>query len=218
MAVDLTKWPRLIVEGENVTPEQANEILVRTNDWSYFSSNDKGWERAIRTMVGAPPDYHESLNSGLKGPEIHDQWKVFTKKMRMIDLTYLHNHRIMSSWIGGPHGWCDWDGTIGTSEYNIGKWPSEEDVTEDWLEIASSFPYLKLTARLVPDEGESLVSVVRFEIADGGVTTIEEREPVFQEPEKLSIERMLATIQGRGGERGVTLTRLGEALRQVWEG
>ena len=50
---ELTKWPRLPVVGKRITEEQANEILIRTNQW-FFSTNDKEWQaktdvhRAVR--------------------------------------------------------------------------------------------------------------------------------------------------------------------------
>lgn len=33
LTVDLTKWPRLLVTGQPVTEDQANDILIRTDDW-----------------------------------------------------------------------------------------------------------------------------------------------------------------------------------------
>ena len=210
---ELTKWPRLIVVGENVTREQANEILVRTNNWAWFTANDKEWEGMVRNLVGAPMDFMEAKEQGV---DFWAEQKSFIAKMRMLDLEYLNNSRVMSSWIGGPHGWCDWDGTIGTSEYNIGKWPSIDDVLEEWTTIANAFPYLKLTSQLVPDEGAAGMSVVRFEVENGGVTVTEVEEPVLRQAETLDIGRMLASIRSYGGERGVEFQRLHEAVRQVW--
>ena len=213
---DLTKWPRLIVVGEKVTGEQANEILVRTFHWHYFSTNDHEWERMVANLVGAPPDYHEAtIKNGMSSEDWHALQDEFLATMHELDLAYLYNERIMSSWIGGPHGWCDWDGTIGTSEYNIGKWPSIQDVTEDWKEIAEAFPFLTLTSQLVPDEGDAEMSVVRFEIAEGTVSVIEKEEPLLRQPEELDLERMLNTVRHRNGERGVDFQRLAEAVRQV---
>jgi hypothetical protein len=211
---DLTKWPRLIVVGENVTPKQANEILVRTHNWGWFMTNDKEWEGMVRNLVGAPP---ERSYLGEEGKKAWEEQKAFVKKMRTLDLEYLGNQRIMSSWIGGPHGWCDWDGTIGAANYNIGKWPTVDDVAEEWCTIANAFPYLKLTAQLVPDEGESPMSVARFEIADGGVTTSETVEEPLRKPEELDMVTMLTTIRSYDGERGVDFQRLHQAVRQVWE-
>lgn len=62
----VTKWPRLLVVGDNVTPEQADQILIRTNSW-YLFSNDKGWERTVQQLAvefgypeksDDPPGFH----------------------------------------------------------------------------------------------------------------------------------------------------------------
>jgi hypothetical protein len=135
--------------------------------------------------------------------------------MGVLQLSYLENARIASSWIGGPHGWCDWDGTIGCANYNIGKWPTVEAVTEDWHAIAAAFPYLNLRAQLVPDEGEAESAVVEWQISNGAVSTVEElRDPIVR-PGELSAGSLLIRFAAVDGERGVSLHRLREALRQV---
>ena len=36
----LPKWPGFLVIGESVTPDQAKEIIIRSDEISYFSTND----------------------------------------------------------------------------------------------------------------------------------------------------------------------------------
>lgn len=146
MARDLTKWPRLLVTGEPVTEQQADEILVRTDNWYHFSNN-KQWEQQVDALAA-------EYGRPLPGPgswALADEWN---KQFGILPLGYCDNNQIMSSWVGGPYGWCNWPGQIGCSTYNIGKWPSTEEVTDDWTLIAAAFPYLDLTAQLVNDEGE----------------------------------------------------------------
>jgi hypothetical protein len=161
MYPDLPKWPALVVVGEPVTPEQAQEIIIRT-DSLYFSSNDRRFEEDLYKTLGVTfkdysPDWHE----------LDDRRKEY----QVLDIDYLQNHRIVSSWIGGPHGWCFWNGRIGTHNYNIGKWPSVEEVEKEWKMIARAFPYLQLQAQLFDGEvGEEQTSpIVTFTIERGKV-------------------------------------------------
>ena len=207
---DLTKWPRLIVvpgKAEPVTREQANEILLRTNGPVHWV-NDRAWVREVAAALGVPVD---ERYSGM-------EWKAYGQWFASIgglDLHYLHNSRIMSAWIGGPHGWLDWDGTIGCSTWNIGKWPSYEAVQEDWQAIAAAFPYLDLHAQLITDEGEGEVAA-QWRVTGGQAALV---EPVGEfKPQELSEMDVLLRIVGRYGERGVSLERLKEAVAQVRDG
>lgn len=80
----------------------------------------------------------------------------------------------MSCWIGGTHGWCDWDGTIFANSFNVGKWPTVEEVEKDWQAIAAAFPFLDLRSQLLNrgsseavDEGAS--PVVEFVVRNSRV-------------------------------------------------
>lgn len=204
---DLTKWPLLLVSGDRVTEEQANDILIRTNS-PYLGANDKEWVRQVCAEFGV------TLTERWGDPDWRSQDTAYTA-LGVLDLHYLHNSRIVSTWIGGAHGWCDWDGTIGCSNYNIGKWPSVEAVTEDWQTIASRFPFLSLRAQLVPDEGEAPGPVVEW-IVDGGqvaMRTDGEFTQITARP--LTDGDMMLRFLSPGGERGVSLERLRAALAQV---
>ncbi|HEY9372556.1 hypothetical protein [Streptomyces sp.] len=216
---DLTKWPRLLVVGEPVTREQANEILIRTDSWRFFL-NDQAWETAVCDLgdeYGMPVDSMRRLKPG----EYSERWRDIEadkqarrERMGILDLHDLANHRIGSSWIGGPHGWCDWDGKIGCSNYNIGKWPTVEDVTEDWQAIAAAFPYLNLHAQVVTDEGEGEVAAT-WAVRDGEAALVEPVERIVDaEPD--DVEGMVFGLMFNAGrERGVSLERLRAALAQV---
>ncbi|MFC7641532.1 hypothetical protein ACFQX6_11430 [Streptosporangium lutulentum] len=133
--------------------------------------------------------------------------------MGILRLHYLDNARIASSWIGGPKGWCDWDGQIGCSTYNVGKWPTVEELTSDWETIAAAFPYLKLHAQVVDNEGDGKAAAT-WAVRDGRAALVEPVDLVtpMQHLDELDV---IGRILGLGGERGVTLERLREALDQV---
>lgn len=206
--VDLTKWPRLLVTGDPVTEEQANEILIRTDDW-WISGNDRAFTVAVAQVAaefGRPLD---TFGRAGEWAAVRD----WCARMGVLDLCYLNNHRVMSAWIGGPHGWCDWAGRIGCANYNIGKDPSVEAVHDDWTAIAEAFPFLHLRAQLVPDEGEAPHPAVEW-LVRGGKAHLVESIGLLAPPHEFG---GISDMRGMfiGGERGVTLDRLRAALAQV---
>lgn len=210
---DLTKWPRLLVAGDPVTREQANEILIRTDDWRP-AVNDQVWESATKHLAAEYGMPIEPTGGGIEA--LRASWaamRAWRKRMGVLRLQHLGNARIASSWIGGPHGWCDWDGRIGCSTYNVGKWPTVEELTSDWEAIAAAFPYLKLHAQAVTAEGEGEVAAT-WAVRDGRAALVEPVDLVTP-VQQLDEFDMIGRIFGSGGERGVTLERLREALAQV---
>ncbi|MER7361877.1 hypothetical protein [Nonomuraea wenchangensis] len=214
---DLTKWPRLLVTGEPVTREQANEILIRT-DGLDPCINDQAWERTIKALAaefGRPPAFdYGRLNGNPDAWREHyaadEAWRA---SMGILDLHYLGNARIASSWLGGPHGWCDWDGRIGCSNYNIGKWPTTEEVTEEWQAIAAAFPYLTLHAQLVTDEGEGEVAAT-WAVQGGKAALVEPIERIAEVHDDVA-GMAFGLMFNAHRERGVSVARLREALAQV---
>jgi len=210
-----TKWPRLIVVGEPVTEQQANEILIRTCVASYLTVNERAWNEVVARAMGLPEgdDFPpRELEGDARMAWVKERWAAVDKRcaeLGILPLEYLATSRISSSWIGGPKGWCDWDGTIGCSNYNIGKWPSTEEVTKEWQAIAAAFPYLRLDAQVVDDEGEGEIAD-QWHVADGIAELVEVGEPLRHQdqPEFLALSRI-------GWERGVSIERLREAVAQV---
>ena len=167
--IGLPKWPALIVKGEKVTEEQAAEIIIRTSGW--LSCNDHEFANSCNEVLydAKIPDehkpYYDGINKGIEaklGLEEKDWREIYAyreekeKELGIIkDLQYLGNDRVCSSWIGGPHGWCDWDGTIECHNYNIGKWPTVEEVYNEWKKIAKAFPFLDLRCQLANHEASS---------------------------------------------------------------
>lgn len=148
-----------MVVGDPVTVEQANEIIFRTN-YRWATSNSKKFEKSIYKALDIETNQYG-------WPQIS---KDFLDRYRILDLNYLNNSRILSCWVGGPHGWCDLGGKIICNTWNIGKWPEVEEVLEDWETIAEAFPYLRLKSELVTDGGEG-ESVIGFKVSKGKVET-----------------------------------------------
>ncbi len=199
--ISLRKWPAMVVVGQSVTKEQAMEILIRTDDFG-FSTNDQDFKEQVRKLIYATPE---------------DTYQTFVKKYGLLDLEYLHNERICSCWIGGPKGWCSWSGHIGCNNYNIGKWPSIEEVYNEWVLIAQTFPYLDLTCQLLDGETseENSQAVVEFIVKDG---TVEMRIPDYtMETAPPEAEHFMQMFSNPYFERGCTLEMFKKALQLTEE-
>jgi hypothetical protein len=162
-----------------VSEEQAAEIIVRTDDW-HFSSNDSTFETMLRKTAGMPPPYN--YDKEMSNKERLQQWRdnevqeaAVMKAHGVLSLNYLHNERIVSCFIGGPHGWCDWSGNIFCNSFNIGKWPSVTEVLQDWETIAQAFPYLDLRSQLLSGESceNGITPLVEFIVRDGKVELVD---------------------------------------------
>lgn len=221
--IELPKWPALVVVGEPVTKEQAMEILIRT-DSLYFCCNDREWEKELNFIVYGFKDGNvddrlkekHGIPKGQYSPEFYEIKESYQNRYAPIELQYLDNHRIASAWIGGAHGWCSWDGSIGCSNYNIGKWPSVQEVFEEWVIIASKFPFLDLKCQLMNEEAgesESLKPLVEFRIKDGKVEIYEPGE-ILAIP-SFGTEDMIARFNDPHGERGCSLETVKEAFEFV---
>lgn len=184
----LPKWPALVVKGKPVTKDQAKEIIVRTSGF-YFGCNDREWESIINELIfgirATSNEFDKLLKEkhGIDEKDFNKFWEVkesyYEKYSPVKNLEYLTNSRISSAWIGGPHGWCSWNGKIGCSNYNIGKYPSVTDVYNEWVEIAKAFPFLDLKCQLMNGEAgedEVPVPVVEFEVKDGEVKAYAPKE------------------------------------------
>lgn len=209
----LPKWPALLVAGEPVTADQAAEILVRTCP-SYLFANDKAWLREVKSTLGipSPGDDRETARYGSM------EWEAEKFAWRALghigDLNHLHNNRIVSTWIGGSYGWCDWDGTIGCANYNIGKWPSVEEVRDDWAKIAAAFPYLQLRAQLMSGETceEDAIPLIEYTVARGEVQ-VSEPAAQIRPPVPVPDSQIIARMVLPGGERGCTPEQLRHAVQ-----
>ena len=158
---NLPKWPCLIVTGKKVTEEQAAEIIIRTNRWHGYTGNDDQWNKIISEATGIKLDKYECAD--------FDSVESFKEEYNVLDLGYLHTYCISTSYVGGPHGWCNWFGNIFSNSHNIGKWPNAEEILEEWSIIADAFPYLDLRSQLYSGEQceENTYPVVEYVVKDG---------------------------------------------------
>jgi hypothetical protein len=204
---NLGKWPRLIVSGRKIPSELAAEIIVRTDSF-YFSCNDRHWTRDLYGTLGVALNDYDLVRD-------LDKEDAAKKRYGVLQLIYLNNHQIASPYIGGPHGWVDWDGIIGCSTFNIGKWPSVEKVLEEWKLIASTWPELEFQSQLIADEGKG-EPVVDFHISGGEVRMAEPVEVLEGSATGVREDAFLGIFtQYSSRERGCTLEQFKAALDLV---
>ena len=226
--IGLPKWPAFAVVGTHVTKEQAMEILIRTDNL-WFSSNDREFDKQLNEYLfnikienaGYDSDTDAikkllGIEEGERGywDKVFEYKNKFKEEVGIIPLGYLNNNRIVSSWIGGPHGWCDWDGNIGCRNYNIGKWPSVGDVYDEWTRIAKAFPFLELTCQLMgheagPDDGEDKPAI-EFKIKAGKVTMKEPKKAITST--SFGTADMVERFSNPHAERGCTFEIFKQAL------
>lgn len=196
----LPKWPGVFITGKSVTPEQAKEIIFRTDSSvsrpsEYMGGNDRNFQARCATKFGWGPylglEKHMFAREGEEGFAIRqknfdileangypnawavgDAWKT---EMGYIDTQYVYNSYMSNAYIGGPCGWMGLTGNIHFEGHNYGKWPSVEDIESDWKLLAAAFPYLDLVCTLYNEEamtegGRPVCSIV---VKDGTATVCE---------------------------------------------
>lgn len=154
----LPKWPQMLVTGRPVTVEQAQEIIFLTDDFLTDASEHSGgncleFNKYYRELAGL-----NQLQVERQYPEGHTFRDVDWERMYQLrnSLGIIHTEYVRNDWascsfIGGPHGWCRPDGTISFSD-NVGKWPSIEEILDDWTGLARAFPFLDLHVTLMSGE------------------------------------------------------------------
>lgn len=218
MNVNLPKWPALTVVGKKVTGRQAAEILIRTDDYMpdyTWGGNDRDHAKALNDLFGVSVFAYDMPDSDRQ--KRYDKIRALRQSMGILDLEYLDNSMIVSAWVGGPKGWCDWNGTIFCNYFNVGKWPSVEAVAEDWSKIAEAFPFLDLRSQLYSGETSESdsVPVVEFTVKNGAATVTEpesEIVPVKFLNDMAIINRFTAPFT----EHGISIEELREKLELVY--
>ena len=165
--INLPKWPQLMIVGNDVTVDQAKEIIFRTDDALYspeYKGNNKSFERSMLRLLG-----HEFLTQIGLGNTYFLKSET-QRKMDLVGLDYVVSNYAYSAFIGGPYGFCSPEGKI-YFEDNVGKWPSAFDIYKDLVNLASSFPYLEFKSSLYNGESceEGSQCVVSFLVSGGEV-------------------------------------------------
>ena len=197
----LPKWPAAFVTGTSVTPEQAKDIIFRTDysintPGSYsLGGNDRNFKRICEQLFGwqellAAEDTWHSLTADQRSAfvEKHGEgpWELshrWSEEMGMISTEYVNNSWLSSAYIGGPHGWISPKGEI-FSDGHYGKWPSVSEIVADWQKLLDAFPYIEVVCTLYSGEQceDHSVPVCTIKIGKG---VVEVHEPDLKLHSKL---------------------------------
>lgn len=174
----LPKWPQMVVTGKRLREDFALEVIRRTDSWfvSGYGCNDHEGDRRLAQRFRMPHyhDYAEQRPEGFDWRACWDRCDRWKKAWGAIETQYVHNAWIGSSFIHGPHGWCHPDGEIYNID-NVGKWPSVEEIRDDWQLLATAFPFLDLTVTLMSGEEceDDVTPIVAICVLDGQVRLME---------------------------------------------
>ena len=227
---ELTKWPVLLVDGAPVSPEQADQVIIRTTWLRGLDCNDKQWDKTVRRAFGVrlprlghrwdlPEDRMTKQRAYWEAED--KQWGAAEDRLGVLPLNFLTNDRIASTYMDGPYGWCDWSGQV--RSYGMPllfKWPTVEDVTQEWQMIANAFPFLSLTAQLVRDGyagdygKDPYEPLVTWTVGRGGVELHHEPGPLIIEPRESDPDLWPPRIMRPRGDHGVSARRLRSAVRR----
>lgn len=205
--VSLPKYPCLLVLGDKVTAEQAQDICIRTNALGFSCHDPTLWKKYL--------DIFDVPYKSTPYEYVLADWKAsgFGERFLLLELEYLTNARIMSSYFRGPHGWCAWDGTVATSHYSIGKWPAAAEVLDEWRLIAKTFPWLRLRAQLLdteelrPDTKPLVEYVVQY-----GEAAARPPARILDVPQTPKLIYLSETEHGSVGEIGISPSDLTKAV------
>lgn len=189
----LPKWPQMRVVGRNITPEQAKEVIFRTDEFMtdtcrYSGGNNHEFNAAYRRMAGLDGlDSSDDFQSMMGRFDIE---RKIREKVGFIDLSYIQNNWASCSFIFGAHGWCHPDGTLFYQD-NVGKWPSMEVLTDDWSKVAVAFPFLDLHAMFMSGESceDGTQVVFSLRVLDGKVCTNDDHDAAMARWERACSSR-----------------------------
>ena len=181
----LPKWPAVFITGTSVTPEQAKEINFRTdNNAQYISEygfgNDRRFRERCQRLFGWQPviKLQAKTYTPDRDPDAPSPWEIssaWAEEMGMLPTQYVTNDWLASCYIGGPNGWCHPDGTIRVEDKNYGKWPSVEEIVNDWDTLQEAFPFLDLVCTLYSGESceDHAVPLVSIIVQNGAILVVE---------------------------------------------
>jgi hypothetical protein len=207
---ELPKWPKLKITGKSVSTQQAKDIIFKTD--GFFTSlgalggNDEKWIRKVLLDAGIT-SFRSKFDSSIDGWRAKFNVTDFVNdSMGVVSLNYLQNDWASSCFAYGPNGWCWPDGTISNCG-NIGKWPSVEDVYEEFVLLANAFPYLEMVGTLFSGEHceEGTQPIITFVVCGGTVYMTDEHAD-HHVPVKIadfSDERMCEVLSNPNHEHGL---------------
>ncbi len=215
----LPKWPQLLITGKTVTPDQAFEIMSRTEGFlnstcKHSGGNNRTWNEYYRSLAGI-----DKINEKKKSRyAVEEEWKVHS---RFVDTEYIYNHWASSSFVYGPAGWCGPDGRI-NFRHNVGKWPGMDDIYNDLNKIASAFPFVDMVVTAMSGEScEESEPVASFHVKEGKVVVIDNNDAMtyheYAGIDHRNIEQQLMNVVMNRNEQGLPPEMVVKHAKKMYE-
>lgn len=172
----LSIWHGCTLRGKPVSKELAAQIIIRTTNLrGMIIPADLKWKTEVFQAFGIPVEWDtDTLDPDLDEyfAEAVQKYGIIADEHGFSQLEFFSNWRIFSA--RGSHGWIDWDGVIFSNTMNLGKYPSEEIIADEWKLIASRFPTLDLEFHLFEKPLEQLdsssVPLYQYTVREGAVS------------------------------------------------
>ena len=178
-----SKWPWMIVTGKSVTIEQAMDIIVRIDGNACPGDQIYNLHDQVKRDFISRSGADEISKIARYENRQSDIWRLngeFLRAIKYIELEYICTYNIFSSYIYGNHGFMSSTGKIAYAN-PIGKYPSMEEIMNEWKTVANEFPFLDLNVTISDqtyDENDQEVLVPCFNIrVIDGAATIEDPNP-----------------------------------------
>lgn len=217
----LPKWPMHLVYGQPVSPEQAIEVIRRTDRFfqNGWGGNNRQWNRAVKNLLGIPDtdrNYEEPERTHEQRMSVYEQFQEWTEKWGVIHTEYIANWWISSAYIGGPHGWMHPSGLIWFN-HNVGKWPSASNIYDEWKTLAEAFPFIKLDASLWSGEyvEDEITCVVGYKIRDGKVEVVAGSDETLYKDFDRTKEQLLMTEEQHENNMRAAIKRWDDPMREI---
>lgn len=182
-----SKHHQVLVNGTNVSKEQAEDIIFRTD---YFLTNIlcrggnnfelNSWYATLSGLEVLSKmvfDKHDLVESTIIFEKLQER---IDGELGIIHCNILGNDVTSSPYIFEEHGWCDYDGRIYfIDDVDIGNYKSNAFNTflKDIEAIASAFPYLNMYITImdgesINDDDEIPEPMVSFKVHEGSVSVL----------------------------------------------
>jgi len=177
--ISLPKWTRMLVVGENITEKQALEIIRRTD--KFFDMQNGGGSKEIEDFF---------FISNLKTYEDYLNWN---RLWGTLNLEFCKNDYIFTDY---PSGWCSPSGKI-CSLNLLDRYPTVEEIYNEWRSISEEFNYLNLKVTLLSEENPLInLKISKGEVNFTGDYNLFEKFSNFKDIiQKSTIERRLVDFK-----------------------
>ena len=206
----LSKWPKMKLTGIPVSIEQAKDIISRTDEFIVDMSknaggNNKPWNQWANTTLHFS-DLIELQNSFDTLDQYYPLKKQIQEKLGLVKTWFVKNDWMSSNYIFGPNGWCSPTGKIAFDDC-IGSDPTVKNIYDDFVAIATAFPYLQMTATVYEEYDDTFENIVTFIIKNGTVIMTDEHDAHHYDVEfdKVDVvEKTMKTLPKRSNEQGIS--------------